>query len=632
MRKWRIEDSSELYNVGGWGLKYFSVNEKGHVTVTPRDGYASVDLKDVMDELQVRDISAPVLLRFPDILDNRIEKISRCFRQAAEEYNYKAQNFIIYPIKVNQVRHVVEEIVSHGKKFNIGLEAGSKPELHAVLALNIDERSVIVCNGYKDEDYIELALLAQKMGRRIYIVAEKLNELKLIADISKRLNIRPNVGIRIKLSSSGSGKWEESGGDQSKFGLNSSELLEALDYMQQAKMQDCLKLIHFHIGSQITKIRRIKNALREACQFYVQLSKIGFDIDFVDIGGGLGVDYDGTRSSASESSMNYSIQEYVNDSVSSLVDVCEKNGLKQPNIITESGRSLTAHHSILVFEVLETTHLPEWNDNDEVGEDEHELARELYDIYDKLNQPRIFESWHDALQIREEALDLFSLGLLDLRTRAMIEKLFWSIAREVSSITSAIKHAPEELKKVARMLPEKYFCNFSLFQSLPDSWAIDQIFPIMPISRLDEKPTHYATLQDITCDSDGKINNFISVHGAASALPVHTLKANEPYYIGVFLVGAYQEILGDMHNLFGDTNAVHISVDKDGYDIEQIIDGESVAEVLDYVQYSPKKLVRNVETWVTSAMMDGKITPEEGREFVSNYRSGLYGYTYLERD
>ena len=632
MRKWRIEDSSELYNVGGWGLKYFSINEKGHVAVTPRDGYASVDLKDVMDELQVRDISAPVLLRFPDILDNRIEKISRCFKQAAEEYNYKAQNFIIYPIKVNQVRHVVEEIVSHGKKFNIGLEAGSKPELHAVLALNIDERSVIVCNGYKDEDYIELALLAQKMGRRIYIVAEKLNELKLIADISKRLNIRPNVGIRIKLSSSGSGKWEESGGDQSKFGLNSSELLEALDYMQQAKMQDCLKLIHFHIGSQITKIRRIKNALREACQFYVQLSKIGFDIDVVDIGGGLGVDYDGTRSSASESSMNYSIQEYVNDSVSSLVDVCEKNGLKQPNIITESGRSLTAHHSILVFEVLETTHLPEWNDNDEVGEDEHELARELYDIYDKLNQPRIFESWHDALQIREEALDLFSLGLLDLRTRAMIEKLFWSIAREVSSITSAIKHAPEELKKVARMLPEKYFCNFSLFQSLPDSWAIDQIFPIMPISRLDEKPTHYATLQDITCDSDGKINNFISVHGAASALPVHTLKTNEPYYIGVFLVGAYQEILGDMHNLFGDTNAVHISVDKDGYEIEQIIDGESVAEVLDYVQYSPKKLVRNVETWVTSAMKDGKITPEEGREFVSNYRSGLYGYTYLERD
>lgn len=632
MRKWRIEDSAELYNINGWGLKYFSVNEKGHVAVTPRENCIAVDLKDIMDELQVRDIASPVLLRFPDILDNRIEKISRCFNQAAEEYNYKGQNFIIYPIKVNQMRQVVEEIVSHGKKFNIGLEAGSKPELHAVLALTIAEHSLIVCNGYKDENYIELALLAQKMGRRIYLVAEKLNELKLIAEVAKRLNIRPNVGIRIKLSSSGSGKWEESGGDQSKFGLNSSELLEAIDFLGRNKMADCLKLIHFHIGSQITKIRRIKNALREACQFYVQLSKTGFDIDFIDIGGGLGVDYDGTRSSASESSMNYSIQEYVNDSVSSLVDACEKNDLKQPNIITESGRSLTAHHSILVFEVLETTQLPIWDETEEVGENEHELARELYDIWDKLSQPRIFESWHDALQIREEALDLFSLGLLDLRTRAIVEKLFWSIAREVSDIASTLKHAPEELKKVGKLLPEKYFCNFSLFQSLPDSWAIDQIFPIMPISRLDEKPSRMATLQDITCDSDGKINNFISAHGASSALPVHPLKKDEPYYIGVFLVGAYQEILGDMHNLFGDTNAVHISVYKDRYEIDQIIDGETVAEVLDYVQYNPKKLVRNVETWVTSSMKSGKITPEEGREFVSNYRSGLYGYTYLEKD
>ncbi|MEG0252857.1 MAG: biosynthetic arginine decarboxylase, partial [Muribaculaceae bacterium] len=424
----------------------------------------------------------------------------------------------------------------------------------------------------------------------------------------------------------------ESGGDQSKFGLNSSELLEALDFLEKNNMTECLKLIHFHIGSQVTKIRRIKNALREASQFYVQLSKMGFNIDFIDIGGGLGVDYDGTRSSASESSMNYSIQEYVNDSVSALVDACEKNELKQPNIITESGRSLTAHHSILVFEVLETAQLPIWNESDVISEDDHELAQELYEIWDKINQPRIFESWHDALQIREEALDLFSLGLLDLRTRAIIEKLFWSIARDVSEISSGIKHAPEELKKVAKLLPDKYFCNFSLFQSLPDSWAIDQVFPIMPISRLEEKPNRTASIQDITCDSDGKINNFISAHGASSSLPVHALKANEPYYIGVFLVGAYQEILGDMHNLFGDTNAVHISVYKDRYEIDQIIDGETVAEVLDYVQYSPKKLVRNVETWVTASMKAGKITPEEGREFLSNYRSGLYGYTYLEKD
>ena len=631
MRRWRIEDSAELYNITGWGLKYFSINDNGHVQVTPREGCASVDLKELMDELQIRDITAPVLLRFPDILDNRIEKISRCFKQAAEEYKYGAQNFIIYPIKVNQMRQVVDEIVSHGKKFNIGLEAGSKPELHAVLATNIDEHNLIICNGYKDENYVELALLAQKMGRRIFLVVEKLNELHLIARLAKRIGVRPNIGIRIKLSSSGSGKWEESGGDHSKFGLNSSELLEAVDALAKYKMEDCLKLIHFHIGSQITKIRRIKNALREATQFYVQLTKMGFSIDFIDIGGGLGVDYDGTRSSASENSMNYSIQEYANDAISAIVDACEKNGLKQPNVITESGRSLSAHHSILIIETLETTQLPVWNDNEEVSDSDHELARELYQIWDRLGQQSLLESWHDALQIREEALDRFSLGMLDLHTRAQIEKLFWSVAREVNDIAKTMKHVPEELR-ISKMLPDKYFCNFSLFQSLPDSWAIDQIFPIMPISRLDEKPTHYATLQDITCDSDGKINNFISVHGAASALPVHTLKTNEPYYIGVFLVGAYQEILGDMHNLFGDTNTVHVSVHKGGYEIEQIIDGETVAEVLDYVQYNPKKLVRNVETWVTRSMKSGKITPEEGREFLSNYRSGLYGYTYLEKD
>lgn len=631
MRRWRIEDSAELYNITGWGLKYFSINDNGHVQVTPREGCASVDLKELMDELQIRDITAPVLLRFPDILDNRIEKISRCFKQAAEEYKYGAQNFIIYPIKVNQMRQVVDEIVSHGKKFNIGLEAGSKPELHAVLATNIDEHNLIICNGYKDENYVELALLAQKMGRRIFLVVEKLNELHLIARLAKRIGVRPNIGIRIKLSSSGSGKWEESGGDHSKFGLNSSELLEAVDALAKYKMEDCLKLIHFHIGSQITKIRRIKNALREATQFYVQLTKMGFSIDFIDIGGGLGVDYDGTRSSASENSMNYSIQEYANDAISAIVDACEKNGLKQPNVITESGRSLSAHHSILIIETLETTQLPVWNDNEEVSDSDHELARELYQIWDRLGQQSLLESWHDALQIREEALDRFSLGMLDLHTRAQIEKLFWSVAREVNDIAKTMKHVPEELR-ISKMLPDKYFCNFSLFQSLPDSWAIDQMFPIMPISRLDEKPTRTATIQDVTCDSDGKINCFISSHGFSNALPIHPIKNGESYYLGVFLVGAYQEILGDMHNLFGDTNTVHISVHKDGYEIEQIIDGETVAEVLDYVQYNPKKLVRNVETWVTRSMKSGKITPEEGREFLSNYRSGLYGYTYLEKD
>ena len=632
MRKWRIEDSAELYNIPGWGLKYFSVNDKGHVQVTPKENGPAIDLKEVMDTLQLRDVQAPLLLRFPDILDDRIRKISECFDRAAKEYEYKSKNYIVYPIKVNQMQPVVSEIVSHGNKYNIGLEAGSKPELHAVLAVNTSEDSIIVCNGYKDEDYIELALLAQKMGRRIFIVVEKINELRLVADVAKRLSVRPSIGIRIKLSSAGSGKWEESGGDVSKFGLNSSELLTALQFLETRQMTDCLELIHFHIGSQITKIRRIKNALREAMQFYVQLQKSGFNVRFVDIGGGLGVDYDGTRSSSGENSINYSIQEYVNDSVSALVDVCTKNDLPHPHIITESGRSLTAHHSVLIIQALETTHLPKWDDNETLDEDAHELARELFNIWDKIDPARLFEDWHDALQIREEALELFSLGLLSLRDRARIEKLFWSVARDVRDMARNMKHPPEELRKAARMLPEKYFCNFSLFQSLPDSWAIDQMFPIMPITRLDEKPTHECTIQDMTCDSDGKITHFVAPQGSSYSLPVHGLKPNEPYYLGVFLVGAYQEILGDLHNLFGDTNAVHIVLTKDGYDITQVIDGEAVADVLDYVEYNPKRLVRNLETWVTACMKRGAITPEEGRQFLNNYRAGLYGSTYLERD
>ena len=630
MRKWRIEDSEELYNITGWGTSYFSINDAGHVVVTPRRDGVTVDLKELVDELQLRDVASPMLLRFPDILDNRIEKMSSCFKQAAEEYGYQAENFIIYPIKVNQMRPVVEEIISHGKKFNLGLEAGSKPELHAVIAVNTDSDSLIVCNGYKDESYIELALLAQKMGKRIFLVVEKMNELKLIAKMAKQLNVQPNIGIRIKLASSGSGKWEESGGDASKFGLTSSELLEALDFMESKGLKDCLKLIHFHIGSQVTKIRRIKTALREASQFYVQLHSMGFNVEFVDIGGGLGVDYDGTRSSNSEGSVNYSIQEYVNDSISTLVDVSDKNGIPHPNIITESGRALTAHHSVLIFEVLETATLPEWDDEEEIAPDAHELVQELYSIWDSLNQNKMLEAWHDAQQIREEALDLFSHGIVDLKTRAQIERLYWSITREINQIAGGLKHAPDEFRGLSKLLADKYFCNFSLFQSLPDSWAIDQIFPIMPIQRLDEKPERSATLQDITCDSDGKIANFISTRNVAHYLPVHSLKKTEPYYLAVFLVGAYQEILGDMHNLFGDTNAVHVSVNEKGYNIEQIIDGETVAEVLDYVQYNPKKLVRTLETWVTKSVKEGKISLEEGKEFLSNYRSGLYGYTYLE--
>ncbi|HNT40653.1 MAG: biosynthetic arginine decarboxylase [Bacteroidales bacterium] len=630
MRKWRIEDSAELYNINGWGVNYFSINSNGNVVVTPKNNGVEIDLRELVDELQVRDVSAPMLIRFTDILDNRIEDMSRSFEVAAQEYGYKGQNFIIYPIKVNQMRPVVEEIINHGKKFNIGLEAGSKPELHAVIASNPDNESLIICNGYKDEDYIELALLAQKMGKKIFIVIEKQNELKLVARVSQRLKIKPNLGIRIKLASVGSGKWEDSGGDVSKFGLTSSELIQALEFLEGNGMKDSLKLVHFHIGSQVTKIRRIKLALREASQFYVQLYLQGFNIEFVDIGGGLGVDYDGTRSSNSESSINYSLQEYVNDSVSTIVDVSDKNNIPHPNIITESGRSLTAHHSVLIFDVLETASLPSWEENEDIGENPHELVSELYEIWDKLNQSKMLESWHDAQQIREEALDLFSLGLLDLKTRAQVERLFWSIARDINQMTADIKHVPDEFRSLPKLLADKYFCNFSLFQSLPDTWAIDQIFPIMPIQRLNEKPDRAATLQDVTCDSDGKIDNFISTRNISYYLPVHTVKPNESYYIGAFLVGAYQEILGDLHNLFGDTNAVHVSVNDKGYEIDQIIDGETVAEVLEYVQYNPKKMVRTLETWVTTSVKAGIISAKEGKEFLSNYRSGLYGYTYLE--
>ena len=630
MKKWTIEDSNELYNMSGWGTSYFGINEKGDVYVTPCKDDTQIDLHDVMDELSLRDITPPVLLRFPDILDNRIEKTWSCFKKASDEYGFTGENFIIYPIKVNQMQPVVEEIISHGRKFNLGLEAGSKPELHAVIAVQCQSDSLIICNGYKDQSYIELALLAQKMGKRIFIVVEKLNELEIIAKAAKKLNVSPNLGIRIKLASSGSGKWEESGGDASKFGLTSSELLKALEILEKKEMKDCLRLIHFHIGSQITKIRRIQTALREASQFYIQLHKMGYNVDFVDCGGGLGVDYDGARSPNSESSVNYSIQEYVNDCIYTFVEAANRNGIQHPNIITESGRSLSAHHSVLVIDVLETASLPEMDDEFEPGEASHPLVKDLYDIWDNLNPRTMLEDWHDAEQIRDEALDLFSHGIVDLQTRAEIERMYWSVCREINSLAKSLKHTPEELKNLDKILADKYFCNFSLFQSLPDAWAVDQLFPIVPLQRLNERPTRSATLQDITCDSDGKITNFVTNRNISHILPVHTLRKNEPYYLGVFLVGAYQEILGDMHNLFGDTNAAHITVKDGRYHIDQIFDGETVEEVLNYVQYNPKKLVRQLEVWVTKSVKQGKISLEEGKEFLSNYRSGLYGYTYLE--
>lgn len=630
MKKWTIEDSEELYNIKGWGTSYFGINEKGHVYVTPCKDNTQIDLCDVMDELALRDVRPPVLLRFPDILDNRIEKMAQCYDKARQEYGYQGKNYIIYPIKVNQMQPVVEEVISHGEKYNIGLEAGSKPELHAVLAVQNKSNSLIICNGYKDESYIELAMLAQKLGKKVFIVVEKLNEIDIIAKTAKRLHVTPNIGIRIKLASSGSGKWAESGGDASKFGLTPSELLDALNRLDEVGLHDSVRLIHFHIGSQITKIRRIQSALTEAGQYYANLRKMGYNIEFVDCGGGLGVDYDGTRSSNNESSVNYSIQEYINDCVYAFVEIADKNGIPHPDIITESGRSLAAHHSVLVLNVLGAASLPEMPEEFEAKPTDHQLVKDLYEIWDNLNPKSMLEDWHDAEQIREDCLDMFAHGMVDLKTRAEIEAMYWSVCHEINSIAKTLKHVPDELRGLDKLLADKYFCNFSIFQSLPDCWGIDQLFPVMPIERLNEKPTRNCTIQDITCDSDGKITNFTTGGALSNVLPVHALRKGEQYLLGVFLVGAYQEILGDMHNLFGDTTAAHISVKNGTYHIDQIIDGETVDEVLEYVQYNPKKLVRQLEQWVTKSVRQGKISLEEGKEFLSNYRSGLYGYTYLE--
>ncbi len=630
MKKWTIEDSKETYNIKGWGVNFFGVNEKGHVYVSPKKDHVQVDLKELVDELATAHVSAPMLLRFPDILDTRIQSTAACFEKATKQYDFKGDHYIVFPIKVNQMRPVVEEIISHGAKYNIGLEAGSKPELHAVLAQHMDSDSIVICNGHKDQNYIEMALLAQKMGKRLFLVVEKLPELRIIAETAAKLNVKPFLGIRIKLASSGAGKWQESGGDASKFGLNSSELLTALQLLDEMGLRDCLKLIHFHIGSQITKIRRISTALREAAQYYVQLHNMGFPIEFVDCGGGLGVDYDGTRSSNSESSVNYSIQEYVNDCVYTFTDAANKNGIPHPTLISEGGRSLTAHHSVLILDVLESVSVPQMPEDFQPGENDHQLVHDLTEIWDKLSTRSMLEDWHDAEDIRDEALDLFRHGIIDLKTRAQVESLYWAIGHEVAELAHHQKHLPDDLRNMDKQMADKYFCNFSLFQSMPDSWGIDQLFPIMPIQRLNERPTRSAQLQDITCDSDGKVAAYVNGGQQTSYLPLHAVKPGEHYYIGVFLVGAYQEILGNMHNLFGDTNAVHISVDENGYTIDKTIDGETVADVLEYVQYSPKNLVRRLEIWVAKSVKEGKITSEEGKEFISNYRAGLYGYTYLE--
>jgi arginine decarboxylase len=630
LKRWSIGDSAELYSTRNWGLGYFGVNNVGHLQANPAgDGKGGIDLKELVDELVQRGISTPLLLRFNDLLRSRVENLNECFRRAIQDYGYKGVYKGVYPIKVNQDRKVVEEIVDAGRKYHYGLEAGSKPELLAVMAMLDDEEALIICNGYKDEEYIETALLASKLGRTVILVVEKPTELELIHRIALKTGVRPKLGVRVKLSARGAGKWESSGGDRSKFGLSARELVDAVAFMRDHKLLECFELLHFHLGSQISAIRSLKNALREAARFYTELSKQGCPLKYFDVGGGLGVDYDGSQTNF-ESSMNYSTQEYANDVVYGVMEICDAEKVPHPVIVSESGRAVTAHHAVLVVNVLGVnefaTKVP-----DTLPANADPIVRNLFEIWKEVSRKNFLEAYHDALEYKDECLSLFNLGHLSLEQRVLAENLFWSFCQRVLKIIRDIDHAPEELEGLEKALSDTYFCNFSIFQSLPDSWAVDQLFPIMPIHRLGEEPTRRAVLADITCDSDGKVDRFIDLHDVKNVLELHPYQPGKDYHLGIFLVGAYQEILGDLHNLFGDTNTVHVALEEGGgYRVEHVAAGDTVTDALKYVSYSREDLVARVRRFSETALRAKRMTLEESRQLLKMYDDGLSGYTYLE--
>ncbi|MDH5457838.1 MAG: biosynthetic arginine decarboxylase [Nitrospinota bacterium] len=630
MQKWTVEKSLELYNIEGWGAGYFGINAEGHMVVRPdKSSQHSIDLKRLVDDIHLKGYSLPVLIRFSDILKSSIAGLAKAFQKASKENNYTGTYRGVYPIKVNQQRQVVEEIVKFGRPYNIGLEAGSKPELHAILAIMDNPEALLICNGYKDEAFIRLALMGQKLGKKVFIVVERLSELKTIVRVSKELDIRPNIGLRIKLVSAGSGRWASSGGEYSKFGLSPIELVEALEIAEQENIKDCIRLIHFHLGSQITNIRRIKTSLKEVCRYYAELMQQGCNIEHIDVGGGLGVDYDGSRSTFA-SSANYTVQEYANDVVYHLYEICEQENLPHPNIISESGRALTAYHSMLVFNVLDVASFPDLDHDLSIGEEAPTVVQDLHYVWKQASNKNIIESWHDATDLKDQAQNQFFLGLISLKDRAQADQLYWGICRKIQDMAARLKYMPDELKNLPQKMADKYFCNFSVFQSVPDSWAIDQVFPIAPIQRLHQEPTRQGTLMDLTCDSDGKIDGFIGNHNTEPTLPLHPVHPDDPYRIGIFLTGAYQEILGDLHNLFGDTNTVHISMNEDGsLNYEQIIEGENVADVLDYVSFRADELAGRMAGFLIHSVRDGNISQDEADRFLTLYKEGLAGYTYL---
>jgi len=629
---WTIEKAIELYSVSRWSNGYFGVNDKGHITVHPtKDPKISIDLKNLVQELTQRDLPVPLLLRFTDILRHRVGDIRQVFSNAIREFEYKGEYCCVYPIKVNQQRHVVEEILEFGKEHGFGLEAGSKPELLAVMAIVNDDTTPIICNGFKDEEFIEAVILATKIGKNIIPVVEKFSELKLIAKYAKLHNVKPSIGVRVKLSARGSGRWESSGGARSKFGLFVSEVVEALDFLRANDLGDCLNLLHFHLGSQINNIRNVKSAIIELMRVYVELQAAGAGLCYVDIGGGLGVDYDGSKTQFN-SSINYSMQEYANDVVYHVKEICDQSGVEHPTIISESGRAMVAYHSVLVFNVLGWSGFSRFSIPDKLPDDE-KIPRPVINLFETcrdINEQNYAEYYHDAQLARDESFNLFNLGYCTLDHRALAERLFFAICSRVLAIVRRLDIVPDEFGHLESMLSDTYFCNMSIFQSMPDSWAIDQLFPIVPIHRLDERPTCRGILADITCDSDGKVDKFINHHDVKSVLELHPFN-DEEYYIGVFLVGAYQEILGDLHNLLGDTHAVHISVDEYGEPtIDEVIKGDTVREVLQYVEFQPDELLRNVRKQVERALRQQKLTIQESRTFLQFYEWGMEGYTYLE--
>jgi arginine decarboxylase len=634
---WNIESARGLYNIQRWGAKYFDINDAGHVVAKPlQEAGACVDLTDVIEEAKSRGLKCPILIRFQDILRHRVEAINKAFQSSIAEFGYQGKYRGVFPIKVNQLREVVEEILEAGKPFNFGLEVGSKPELFAGLALQNQMGSLIICNGYKDAEFIKMALLGIKLGKTVIMVVEKLEELKQIIAVSKQLGVEPHIGIRARLLSKGAGKWAESGGENAKFGLSTAELLAATEMLTAENLGHCLKLLHFHIGSQVPDILTVKKAVQEASRFYAKLVKMGFAIEYMDVGGGLGVDYDGSRS-AFDSSTNYSLQEYTNDIVYYIADVCNAEKVPHPTIVSEGGRAIVAHHSVLIVEVFGAIEKIRPGDFLKYGDNEHPLVKELLDIKKNLTKLNKLEACHDAQERKEDAQQMFALGLMDLPAKAKIENLYWEISQEVVTSFKGQAYIPDEIQKLEDTLADQYLCNFSVFQSLLDHWALGQLFPIMPIGRLNEKPTREATLVDITCDSDGAINKFIDLRDVKDTLSLHPLNTNgngqlEPYYIGFFLMGAYQDIMGDLHNLFGRVNEVHVFLEPDepaGYYIEEIIEGDTIIHSLTAVQYDENELKRQMKAQMDEAIKSDRMKPSEAMRLLDDYERGLKAYTYL---